>query len=215
MVRGSQWQDAYVIRRTVQGMAAAGLAALGCATISFGVWRLSQPPLPVPNVYTSAPVSTHYGLPASLPINISIPVIGVHSALASTGLNADGTPAVPVGNFVDEPSWLTTSATPGSAGTAVIVGHVDTARSGPSVFYNLAKIPLGSPIYIQRQDKRTAVFAVYASRVFDKNALPAALVYGSSASPTLRLITCAGSWDNATHQYTQNLVIFASLARAG
>lgn len=175
----------------------------------FGPGRVGQP---VPQSI-SAPVEQHtsLSLPASEPVAVTIPVINVHSELAHTGLNADGSPAVPVGATVDQASWLTTSATPGATGTAVIIGHVDTVKSGPSIFYNLGKLKPGDEVMVDRQDGRTAVFTVNQIQAYAKDSFPSATVYGRTDSPSLRLITCTGAWDAAAHQYAQNLVAFASL----
>jgi LPXTG-site transpeptidase (sortase) family protein len=136
----------------------------------------------------------------------------VRSSLTYTGLNADGTPAIPVGADMDKAAWLETSAAPGQTGTAVIIGHVDTIRSGPSVFYNLGKLAPGDTVYVRRQDNRTAIFKVDKLQVYDKTKFPSTEVYGKASTPVLRLITCTGEWDASAHQYTQNLVAFANLS---
>jgi sortase (surface protein transpeptidase) len=117
-----------------------------------------------------------------------------------------------VGADVDKASWLTTSATPGETGTAVIIGHVDTVKSGPSVFYNLGKLTSGDTVYVQREDGRTAIFTVQSAQTYNKVSFPSETVYGRTSTATLRLITCAGEWDQTLHQYSQNLVVYAALS---
>lgn len=201
--------------RALLDAAVAVLLALGLVSLSYGAWKIWQPALPVPQAPTVSSITpagnAHLSLPASEPSHIDIPAIGVHSALVYIGLNVDGSPGVPSGEYVDDASWLTTTVTPGEMGTSVIIGHVDTAKSGPSVFYNLGKLVPGSKISILREDHRAAVFTVNTVQIYNKDAFPSTLVYGKSVSAALRLITCTGSWDAAAHRYTQNLVVFASL----
>jgi len=46
-----------------------------------------------------------------------------------------------------------------------------------------------------------------------KTALPTNRVWPTTSRPLLRLITCGGSFNHATHHYRDNLIIYA--ARAG
>jgi sortase (surface protein transpeptidase) len=194
----------------------AGLIVLAFLSLYYALSQQRQNTLPLPHTHStttlSAPQNQNISMAASLPTRIDIPSISVTSSLARTGLNADGTPAVPVGADVDKASWLTTSATPGETGTSVIIGHVDTVRSGPSVFYNLGKLTPGDTVYILREDSRTAVFTVQSSHLYNKDSFPSANVYGRTSTATLRLITCAGEWDQGARQYTQNLVVYAALS---
>jgi hypothetical protein len=197
------------------GVAAIGLILLACLTFGYALSQQKQADIPTPTTNSTKAVApspnTPAGLPSSPPTQIDIPALGVVSALAKTGLNTDGSPAVPVGADVDKASWLTASATPGETGTSVIIGHVDTVRSGPSVFYKLGKLTPGDTISVRREDNRTAIFTVQSLQTYNKDSFPSSTVYGRSSSPVLRLITCAGTWDEAAHSYTQNLVVFASL----
>jgi sortase (surface protein transpeptidase) len=148
------------------------------------------------------------------PTTISIPAINVRSVVTTVGLNADRTPQVPTGTKVDTAAWLTTSASPGTDGTAVIIGHVDTQRSGPSVFYNLHKLQTGQTISVARNDGSTATFTITAVRSFNKDSFPSREVYGNTGRPELRLITCGGNWDPDAHEYSANVVVFALLSTA-
>jgi sortase (surface protein transpeptidase) len=154
----------------------------------------------------------YVSLAPSQPVAIDIPSISVTSPVIDTGLNADGSPAVPSGDDVDKAAWLTSSVTPGETGTSVIIGHVDSLTSGPSVFFNLGNLVPGQEILINRQDGQTAVFRVSAVQAYDKSSFPDKAVYGSATFPALRLITCGGAWDEDSQQYAENVVAYASLA---
>jgi hypothetical protein len=51
-----------------------------------------------------------------------------------------------------------------------------------------------------------------ATRAFAKTSFPTELVYGSTPLAELRLITCTGTFDRASHNYAANLVVTAYAA---
>jgi LPXTG-site transpeptidase (sortase) family protein len=108
-----------------------------------------------------------------------------------------------------EVGWYRGGPVPGSAGTAVIVGHRDT-RTGPAIFLNLNALHPGDLVNIARADHRTAVFSVDAVKAYKKKEFPDAKVYGSTGRPQLRLLTCGGTFDRKSG-YGANVVVFAHL----
>ena len=151
-------------------------------------------------------------LPSSKPVALDIPAIGVHSALLYLGLTAQHTLQVPpTGPHYNEAAWYKYSSTPGSLGPAVILGHVDSAAQGPSVFFNLGDLRPGDKVLVTRADGLVAVFRVDGVRSYPKDQFPTLLVYGNTDYAALRLITCGGSFDSATGHYVNNIVVFASL----
>ncbi len=146
--------------------------------------------------------------PAS-PDRLQIPALGVSTTVVGLGLNADGGLQVP-GNF-SQAGWYRASPTPGALGPAVVVGHVDSAASGPAVFYRLAELRPGNGITVQRADGSTAVFTVTGVREYPKDHFPTGLVYANTSAAALRLITCGGGFDAASGHYRGNTVVFATL----
>ena len=53
---------------------------------------------------------------------------------------------------------------------------------------------------------KTTLLQVAATLMF-----PTASVYGKSRSPSLRLITCGGPFDQATGHYVDNIIVYAHL----
>lgn len=148
------------------------------------------------------------------PVSISIPAIGVASKLLYVGLNADGTIQVPPLNdppLTNEAAWYKYSAVPGQVGPSVIEGHVDSAADGPSVFFRLGALRPGDLVNVTLADHRVAAFTVTAVRSYPKAQFPTSAVYGFTDYPSLRLITCGGSFDTASGHYTSNVVAFATL----
>jgi hypothetical protein len=150
---------------------------------------------------------------ASEPVSLAIAAIGVKSPLSlHLGQTAQGTIEVPApGPHYNEAAWYRYSPTPGALGPAVIVGHVDSAADGPSVFYKLGALRQHDKVRITRADGSVAVFAVDDVRRFQKSQFPTSLVYGNTDHAALRLITCGGPFDRDTGSYLDNIVVLASL----
>ncbi len=166
--------------------------------------------IPKPNVQPKPGLFMGYAAPTS----INIPAIEVTSALITVGREANGAIEAPKAPDFDKAAWYRDSPAPGQYGASVIVGHVDSYANdnGASVFYSLSTLKPGDIINIERSDKTKAVFKVYATRLYDRQKIPADQVYGSNSSDAeLRLITCAGQFDTVTDEYSSNTVIFASL----
>ena len=142
-----------------------------------------------------------------------MPSIGLTAPLLGLGMDGRGDPELPPFSQPRTAGWLRDSATPGAAGTAVLVGHVDT-RSGPAVFWGLSTVKPGASVEVARLDGSTALFQVDAVRAFDKAAFPAAQVYAPARDAQLRIVTCGGTFDRARREYTGNVVLFAHLSGA-
>jgi hypothetical protein len=158
-----------------------------------------------------SPHAVHDPLPRSTPIQLSVPSIGLSAPLLGLGLDSKGAPELPPFSQPRTAGWLRDSVTPGEAGTAVLVGHVDT-RTGPAVMWNLSAVRPGAEVEVARLDGTTAVFTVDRLRAYAKAGFPAALVYGPSPDAELRIITCGGGYDRARQEYTGNVVLFAHLS---
>ena len=151
-------------------------------------------------------------LPSSAPVRLDIPSIDVHSNLQHLGQTATGALETPApGPHYDEAAWYRYSPTPGSLGPAVVLGHIDSASGGPSVFFRLGELQAGDLVSIDRADGSTAVFEVDAVRRYPKDDFPTQTVYGDIDHAGLRLLTCGGAFDDASGHYLDNIVVFASL----
>jgi len=147
-------------------------------------------------------------MPASAPLRLQIPAIGVDSELMDLGLQADRTLEVPPSGF--PAGWYTGAPTPGELGPAIIAGHVDWAGQ-PGVFFDLRDLASGDEILVTRQDGSTARFRVTQVERFGKDEFPTEAVYGDLDHAGLRLITCGGDFDRQARSYVDNLVVFAEL----
>jgi sortase (surface protein transpeptidase) len=149
-------------------------------------------------------------LPGSAPVIVRIPSIGVTADIISVGLDAKGGVAVPPLSTPMVAGWYDRGAAPGQPGAAVLLGHVDSAATGPAVFYKLGDLLPGDLVYVTRKDNRTVVFEVTSVALYSESAFPASQVYGPTPNPTLRLITCGGGFDSRTHHYVDRTIAYAS-----
>lgn len=187
--------------------AAASTATPDGADVSNGVAAATKDPAAA----TKSSAPEFATLPASEPVSVRIPSIDVDSPLHALGLKDDGTLEVPTGELLDEAAWYDGSPTPGESGPAVIEGHVTSPRSGPSVFFELGALTKGDLVEVDRADGLTATFEVYGAKSFPKNEFPRTTVYGNTAGPELRLITCGGVYDDERGTHLDNIVVFARL----
>jgi hypothetical protein len=150
-------------------------------------------------------------LSKSTPVALEIPQLGVHSDLLQLGLNPDQTVQVPPLEKDSRAGWYKYSPTPGQLGPSVILGHVDSAKYGPGIFFKLGALRPGNTLSVTRSDRTTAVFRVDRVVSYPKDSFPTLEVYGNTDSAQLRLITCGGKFDLSSHNYESNIVAFATL----
>lgn len=208
------------------GWAVAVLSCTGLVLLLIGVHlaaAVPPAPEPAPAAGSSSPASggaatggmdTATQVPAAsspVPVRLDIPRIGVHSEVISLGLNPDGTVAVPPLETGAPAGWYRYLAVPGEPGPAVLLGHVDTYQ-GPAVFSRLHELEPGDAITVQRSDGRAVQFTVDSVRSYVKSEFPTQAVYGWTAAPVLRLVTCGGAFDRSRRSYLSNVVVYASLA---
>ena len=171
-----------------------------------------RPGLPPPPTAVAAATPGLPVLPRSLPVALAIPVIGVHTNLIHLGLGPRHTLQVPplTQAGVQEAGWYDLGPTPGQVGPAVILGHVDSYQ-GPGVFFRLGALRPGERIQVTRADGTVALFQVDAVDEYRKDKFPTRQVYGPVGYAGLRVITCGGRFDDQTHHYLSNIVVYASL----
>jgi hypothetical protein len=147
----------------------------------------------------------------SLPTLIAIPSLGVRAKVVEVLTADDGSIATPKGDPVRTTGWYGRGPTPGEAGTAVIVGHVDT-ETEPAVFARLGQVRKGTVVEVSRRDSGTVQFTVDAVRSYPKTAFPADEVFAKAGRPRLVLVTCGGEWVGGDIGYAENVIAFATLA---
>lgn len=96
-------------------------------------------------------------------------------------------------------------------GPAIVLGHIDSKKYGPGIFYKIGSLVPGQEVDITRKDGTVAVFKIDAVRSYPKDMFPTKDVYGNIDHAGLRLITCGGTFDPNKGSYESNIVVYASL----
>ena len=193
MFRGTEGR--YSLVMAVAAFVVAGFVVFGSA-------GPSQTPDTLPTVRGS-------GVAIDTPRSVTIPSLELEAPLIDLGLEEDGTLEVP--SDPDEAGWFVGGPEPGETGAAVIAGHVDS-KTGPAVFYRIEELTEGDQITVSGQDGDDLTFVVQRSERYPKDQFPTSHVYGPTAEPELRLITCGGDFDHSSGHYRDNVVVFATLA---
>ncbi|WP_246888225.1 class F sortase [Streptomyces sp. GESEQ-13] len=149
-------------------------------------------------------------LPRSAPTRLVIPSIGVNAPFTTLDLNSEGQLEAPPPNDTNLVGWYAKGASPGEPGAAIVAGHVDTKTSA-AVFARLGELEKGDRFQVRRADGTRATFVVDEAEAFAKDDFPNERVYADTPDAQVRLITCAGAYDHAAKDYTENLVVFAHL----
>ncbi|MET8309610.1 class F sortase [Micromonospora sp. NPDC005173] len=189
--------------RPPQPLAQAGPEVTGPTVTATGV-----PPVDGESV---AQADAPAGLARSAATTIEIPRIGVNATIMSLGTNPDGTVQVPPLSKADQAGWYEPGVSPGETGNAVIVGHVDSAKLGPAVFFDLGSLVPGDRITVGRADGKPVAFRVDSVKSYPKTSFPNELVYGPNDRAGLRVVTCGGQFDETVKSYPDNVVVFATL----
>jgi LPXTG-site transpeptidase (sortase) family protein len=139
------------------------------------------------------------------PVRVRIPAAGVDAVVERLGRAADGTMALP--RRPENAGWYAEGPRPGQPGPAVVIGHVDW--DGPAVFFRLDELRAGDAVYVDRADDSTARFRVTRTVQVPKSRFPTGQVFAPTLQSSLRLVTCGGSFDRATGNYRDNVIVYA------
>jgi sortase (surface protein transpeptidase) len=196
---------------------AAGLVVIAGATTGLLLTRhgtpAERPPapgvgaLPAPTGRIVAVPQSAAPKPVAAPVSLTIPLIGVRTNLITLGLASDGELQVPSSYTIA--GWYTGSPRPGAIGSSIIIGHIDGDHL-PGVFWRLNTLTRGDKIYVKRADGTLVEFRVTSVQEYLKDHFPTEDVYGPVPDAELRLITCGGAFDYATHHYLSNIVVYAT-----
>lgn len=198
-------------RSAIAAIALAAATGLGLVAVGLDMTP-ARPPQPGAGALADPGRRTFTGppLPRSAPLRISIPAIDVRAEVVPVAADRNGELEVPPLDRPTVAGWYRLGASPGEAGNAVIVGHVDTPDTGPAVFFHLGRLTPGDTIRVTRADGSEATFAVDGVRSYPKDRFPTELVYGGGGTARLRLITCGGRFDERDRNYLDNIVVFAT-----
>lgn len=196
-------------------VAVAALAGWGIGQLTVAVQAPAAPPrLParvvaLPSSSVRPPAYQLTPMSRSVPTKIVIPAIGLRAGIEPVEARRDGGIGAPPLEHAQRAAWYEPGPSPGQAGPAVIVGHVDDKKS-VAVFYYLTRLRPGDKIEVYRQDGGIAYFTVDSLEEVPKDAFPVDRVYAGT-EPALWLITCGGRWDPFRATYVDNIIVFARM----
>ncbi|MDQ4025214.1 MAG: class F sortase [Actinomycetota bacterium] len=144
---------------------------------------------------------------AAAPVAVTVPSAGIAAPVIPLGLQRNGKIEVPE-NIV-EAGWWKRGPEPGERGAAMITAHVNgDGRDG--AFANLASVGEGDKVRVRRRDGTTVAFEVDRTERVPKGEFPTKRVYGKTRLPTLRLVTCGGTFDSTSGHYRDNVIVYAT-----
>ncbi len=141
------------------------------------------------------------------PVALRIPAIAVEAPIIQVGVEPDGDMEVP--RNVTDVGWYEHGPAPGEPGSAVLAAHVDLARQGPGVFFNLRSLEPGDVIHVAFSDGTTEAYRAVARTIYDKADLPTEAIFSRDGPPILTLITCGGGFNRSVGSYDSNVVVYA------
>lgn len=198
------------------------LVASGFALSFLGITKSHYIQPPIPHV-RHAPAQPYRGpdavptiaLSRSEPVSLSIPSLGVSSPLGpARGLNDNGTidDAPLSGPSWSLPWWYSGGPSPGQAGSAVLLGHVDSAVGAGhlGVFFRLGELVPGDTILVKLANGALTRWRAVSTALYEDKQFPDASVYSRTGNPKLQLVTCGGQFNWDTHHYESTLVVTAT-----
>lgn len=175
------------------------------ALISRLIFQESIPTILVPTDinYGALEESERFGLP----VRLTIPSIGVVSSVEYVGVTSTGAMGIPKGP--SSVAWYAPGPRPGEIGSAVIDGHYGWVNDVPAVFDNLYKLQKGDKIRVEDENGVLTTFVVRESRSYNPKADAIDVFSSNDGKAHLNLITCEGTWNKFSQNYSKRLVVFA------
>lgn len=143
---------------------------------------------------------------------MSLPSIDVSASVSGMGYEGDGrTPATP--NTPWGVGWYTFTDFPGTPGNAVFSGHVDWYTGAAAVFGRLRQVKVGDPVYMVLADGTPVVYTIESTDWVDPDTADIESIFGFTDREAVTFITCGGTWNAATHDYSHRLIVRAYRVR--
>lgn len=166
-----------------------------------------------PNQAVAAPTETASPTPVADIERLIIPAISVDAPVTPKAVDRDGQMPSPDGP--QDVIWYDFSALPGlggrpgAGGNTILAGHVDYHGYGPAVFWDLRNVKQGDEITVRLRDGNEYKYVTRSNRIVDPAAASFNEIVASTTEESLTVITCAGDFDPATHNYDMRRVVWA------
>ena len=170
----------------------------------------SAAPTPAPGAAASASKAPAAG---AVPSRVRIPALGVDAEVVPVGVTRDG--AVRIPRDARRAGWYRFGPRPGgSAGSVVLVAHVDSRTQGRGAFYPLREADAGDRVVVASDGGRRLTYRVVARELFRKRVLPLEDLFRRDGREVLTLITCGGPYLADAGGYQDNVVVSAVPVRS-
>jgi len=157
---------------------------------------------------TSSPIPTSE--PMGKPVQLVIDKIGVDAEVTEVGL-------VPGTNTMDVPKdgfkagWYNQQPYPGQEGSSIITAHYDTSTGAPALFYKLKTLQKDDQFFLVDEYGHKIEYVVKTVDSLPVSTFPKDLIYKEKGYSQLSLITCSGIWNPVIGEYSNRLVVIATL----
>jgi LPXTG-site transpeptidase (sortase) family protein len=142
------------------------------------------------------------------PSRVKLARLGIDAQVDAIGIDLKSG-ALGIPDNIRRVGWWRDGATPGDEqGTALLAGHVDSAKAGAGAFYALKSARRGDTVTVTLGAK-TLKYKVTTIKTMRKAALPTS-IYTRTGSPKLVLVTCGGPFDAKAGHYRDNVVVTAT-----
>lgn len=141
------------------------------------------------------------------PARLVIPAIGVDAPVTVKGLGPGGEMEKP--NGPEDVVWYNFTARPGMGGNSVISGHLDYHDYGAAVFWRLKELRDGDVVEVRLSDGSALRYRVFLKLSYDARTAPVSEIVGPTSKEVVTLITCGGTFDSASRNYSNRLVVRA------
>ena len=143
-----------------------------------------------------------------------IPSAGLKSAVVRVGHTASGAMGSPDNPYVI--GWLESSAAPGESGNTLLAGHRDfediSGNIGTGVCWELVNTEPGDQMIVRDNEQQIYyVYTVTEAVTLDPRNRDSARYLRDTDEPVITLITCTGSFNADTHQYSHRFVVVGVL----
>lgn len=170
-------------RRAVAVLVMSVAAVVFATTAVRALWYAPSLQVPVAN----AKMAPH----GIVPERIRIPSLSIDAHVESLGVNARDQMVMP--SYFTDAGWYTYGPAPGTAGAAVIYGHLNNGLGLDGAFARLGRIRIGQRITLVDASGTQESFTVTATSSYPYQAVPLSTL-ARTKTPELLLITCAGHW---------------------
>ncbi len=145
------------------------------------------------------------------PKRLSIPKINVLSDVEEVGEDEKGNMDVP--KKVENVGWYKFGFKAGQKGSVVLAGHLDDVNGDPAVFWDLNKLEAGDEIILTDEMGKEWTYVVTRNVTYPYDQFPLQEVFAKDDNAYLNLITCEGSFDQSSKNYSHRTVVYSKLSK--